>query len=420
MLKRLFLQSLTLVVVVAVLVCVLIRTKPAREGADPSADPGQAGPPAPPGSPEDLRRQFQSLNGQLATAKAERTELLREVQAASALVNKISATEEQTTKQLNTTNAELAAAKTRAAETAKSVQELSAAVKTTRSELGTLTSAQTKEAKDAIERDKTLRETVQSVAADQKAAAAAAVKRVEEAEKALNASLATQQKETAARLAQTEAALARLRAALAVPADNELSQVLFLIDGGRRLADYRFEDVRGLLVDAIDTAARQTPNRRVGLVGCAGEKRVDHLKLGKPYLTDVDALRQNIESIKANKGEDTRWRAALDAGLNQFAAAEGKKRVVYVTCNPAEATALDPGPLAEKFRSAGVEVWVVQLVRADEKPAADLSTLATETGGQFLTVSASRDGDEKRKALSARRFAAALYSALDLRQPPAP
>jgi DNA repair exonuclease SbcCD ATPase subunit len=235
------------------------------------------------------------------------------------------------------------------------------------------------------------------------------------------AELQTTQKKQTERLEGLEQILVRLRDAMQLPPDEQLAQVLFVLDGGQRMAEYRHADIRAALLEAVDAAVRQTPRRELGLFSSHGKDLASHLKMERHYAGDVAALRQRSEDMNPVRTEDTNWQAACERSLNLLSTREGRvRRLVYLTCNPQAPTPLASADLAALALKHHVEVWVVQLVK-DEKdaPSRELSHLAAETGGQFTTLYSGPEGEGGRKrALARRRLSAVLYQALDLRPAP--
>jgi len=222
------------------------------------------------------------------------------------------------------------------------------------------------------------------------------------------------------RAAGLDGRLEQLANGLHVPAENELVPVCFVLDGGQRMNEYSYDAVRGALTQALQSAIRHTPTRPVGLLFNRGEQPQKLIPLQRHPLVDLARFFAIVNSAVATPGEDSSWTRGLDAGLET---PSGKTspvlRVVLVTCAPKLAR---PEPenlwkdLKRKADQNRAEIWVVQLLHADEAPVAPLATLALSTGGQYLTLQAGPNSPLTSDVLAAR-ITAHFHHALQLPPP---
>ncbi len=219
------------------------------------------------------------------------------------------------------------------------------------------------------------------------------------------------------RLAQMEGRVDRLTAALALPPEESLPSVLFLVDLGERMADYDYGSVQQALARVISAAVRQTPTRKVGLLGNRGDQTRSLLRLdAHPGAADLAELQKRFEENKPTPGEGAGWRVGLEGGVNLLAPRDGRHRLVYVTCKPLRDPGMKPGDwdtLAQHAKEYNIEIWVIQLLRAGDEPEAGLARLATDGGGQYLAIGSGKAGSTG----PGRRLVMAMSQTLDLPTP---
>src|SRR5262249_9739643 len=173
-----------------------------------------------------------------------------------------------------------------------------------------------------------------------------------------------------------------------------------------------------VMIQAVTQAVRQTPNREVGLMSAREQGLVPIFKTERHGESDLADLRDRMRNSTPVASEDVKWQTACEQGLDQLVTRPTKqRRLVYVTCNPAINSGLNASKIGEVALRQGVEIWVVQLVKGKDAPSPELSQLASETGGQFVTIFAGREGGEMKRKAAVRRLSGVLFEALDLRLP---
>ncbi len=214
--------------------------------------------------------------------------------------------------------------------------------------------------------------------------------------------------------------LHNLERTFSLPDSAKAETLLFLVDNGSGVARYQYQEVCDVLVACIGEGVRRTPKRKIGLIAGNNARLTTVLKVDVQYESDLAGLRPIPEGLQVDKNSETDPQAVLDAAISKLALVPGnntKKVLVYITGDAGNSPA-SVSDLRKNAEDAKIAVVVIQLTQgAGDGPSAHLASLATETGGEFITINLGRDLEKEKQGRARQMLRRSLLNALGLSEP---
>jgi len=178
-----------------------------------------------------------------------------------------------------------------------------------------------------------------------------------------------------------------------LPSDDNLPGSLLVLDSGDSMNDLVFDDIINDIRSVLSVAIKLTPKRKLGFLSFRGEKIVQALPFGIQDSLSVGNINKN--DLSPDRNEVNNWKNSISSSINSLSAINGKKRLIYLTCNPNNLKPIDVDFIIETQKNCvkhKIDVWVFHFLRnKDDSVSNDLSLISLGSGGQYFPVRLSKD-----------------------------